>query len=268
MDKDIKNLFPITQAAKACGISRSTLLRLEERGLLAPAYIAPASGRRYYDNHNISRILQIQQFQSMGFDAEETIAYFTQEGDARAHLAILEKKLNMLKRSVEEMQLRAMEVPNMSVRILQIPEVTCMVGKYTGLTAQDKYDAMYNFYHECVKSGHVLSQEGLFVINERTDYLEGQITSTPYPFQVCVPILPEGAPADAVYFPSCMALSVLYYGSYGNLDKVWLKLGQEVKERGFTPIGFPRVVAIVAPYTGREIDPERYCSRFALPIQL
>ncbi len=82
MDNHIKGLFPITQAADACGLSRSTLMRMEEKGLLTPAYIAPKSKRRYYDNHNISRILQIQQFQSMGFDAEETAAYFTQGGEA------------------------------------------------------------------------------------------------------------------------------------------------------------------------------------------
>lgn len=45
----IKGLFPITQAADACGLSRSTLMRMEERGLLTPAYIAPKSKRRYYE---------------------------------------------------------------------------------------------------------------------------------------------------------------------------------------------------------------------------
>ena len=76
MDDKIKGLFSITQAATACGLSRSTLMRMEERGLLTPAYISESNGWRYYDNHNISRILQIQQFQSMGFNAKETSAYF------------------------------------------------------------------------------------------------------------------------------------------------------------------------------------------------
>lgn len=52
-----KEFFQITEAARACGLSRSTLLRMEEKGLLTPAYIAPDSGRRYYDNHNVARIM-------------------------------------------------------------------------------------------------------------------------------------------------------------------------------------------------------------------
>ena len=62
MEKDTKKFFQISEAARACGVSRSTLMRLEEKGLLTPAYIAPESGRRYYDNHNVARILQIEKF--------------------------------------------------------------------------------------------------------------------------------------------------------------------------------------------------------------
>ena len=64
MEKDTRPLFQITVAAHACGLSRSTLLRMEEKGLLAPAYIAPDSGRRYYDNHNVARVLQIEKLKA------------------------------------------------------------------------------------------------------------------------------------------------------------------------------------------------------------
>lgn len=269
MSHNKKQLFAITQAANACGLSRSTLLRMEERGLLAPAYIEPSNGRRYYDNHNIARILQIQTFQSMGFSAAETTSYFAQGGKADELLSILENKLNFLQRSIEEMRLRCMRNPPMSVQMLNLPETVCCVRRHTGMTYQEKYDAMYDFYHECVANGYALAQEPLFIINERTDYLERKLSSAPYPFQVCVPILPEKAPADAVRFPACTALSVLYYGcDYNEWNKVWLRIGKEMDERGLTPAGFPRGIGIVAPYTGREIDPERYCSRAVIPVNL
>lgn len=77
-----KELFQITEAARACGLSRSTLLRMEEKGLLTPAYIAPDSGRRYYDNHNVARIMQIEKFKSMGISNEQIINYFVRGGEA------------------------------------------------------------------------------------------------------------------------------------------------------------------------------------------
>ena len=50
------------------------------------------------------------------------------------------------------------------------------------------------------------------------------------------------------------------------IDEAWLTLGREVKARGLTPAGAPRVLGIVAPYTGREIETRRYCTRLVLPI--
>ena len=52
MVKKQTDLFQITEAANACGISRSTLMRLEEKELIKPVYISEESGRRYYDNYN------------------------------------------------------------------------------------------------------------------------------------------------------------------------------------------------------------------------
>lgn len=236
METDTKSLFQITEAAHACGFSRSTLMRMEEKGLLAPAYVAPESGRRYYDNHNVARVLQIEKFKSMGLGAQEIADYFVRGGEV-------------------------------SVQLTSLHAVTCCMKKCMGRTVEEKYAAMYGFYSECIRKGCVLSDEPMFVVQERNDYLEGYIGEKPYPYWVCVPVRKEQAPEDAVVLPACRVLSVLYYGEYDEgVDEAWLTLGREVKERGLTPAGLPRVLGIVAPYTGREIEARRYCSRIVLPV--
>ena len=264
---DTKKLFQITEAAHACGISRSTLLRMEEKGLLTPAYTAPDSGRRYYDNHNVARVLQIEKFKAMGLGAEEIAAYFVHGGEAAELLAVLETRLHRLQRSVEEMRLRAAETAAVSVQMMTLPAVTCCTRRCEGHTIAEKYNAMYDFYGQCVRQGCRLSHEPIFTISERTDYLEGRIGDTPYPFHVCVPVRPENAPKEAVTLPECRALSVLYYGDYSGVDEAFLALGREVRERGLKPAGFVRVLGIVAPYSGREIETQRYCSRLVLPVE-
>lgn len=266
MNDNTENLFSISQAAKACNISRSTLIRLENRGLLTPAYTSPKSGRRYYDNNNITRVLEIQKFQAMGFNTEETIPYFSENGNAKELLSILEKKLSVLQDSISEMRLRAHDVPAMEVQMTELPETVCCVRRCTGLSVKDKYDAMYDFFHECVKNGYVLSCQPLFVIRDYTDYLEGITPSTPYDFQVCVPVLPEYAPENAVRFNVCNALSLLYYGNYSKVEEAFIRLGSEVRKRGLTPAGSVRIIGRVAPYTGREIAPDMYCSQLVLPV--
>ena len=260
-------LFQITEAARACGLSRSTLMRMEERGLLTPAYTAPDSGRRYYDNHNVARIMQIEKFKAMGLGCEQIIEYFVRGGEAADMLAEMENRLNALKCSVEELRLRASKSPGISVQIITLPSVTCCMRRYSGHTIEEKYNAMYEVYGECIKKGYVLSDEPLFEISNRQDYLDGYIGSVPYPIDVCVPLRADTAPSDAVTLPEYRALSVLYSGDYNGIDEAWLTLGREAKCRGLKPVASPRVLGIVAPYTGREIEARRYCSRLVLPIE-
>ena len=211
MEKDTRPLFQITEAAHACGLSRSTLLRMEEKGLLAPAYIAPESGRRYYDNHNVARIMQIEKLKAMGLGTEEIDGYFASGGEVTELLAMLEERLRELSRGVEELRLRAGGSGGLSIQLMTLPAVTCCTRRCEGHTIAEKYNAMYDFYGQCVRRGYRPSDEPMFTISERRDYLDGYIGDAPYPYQVCVPVRTESAPAEAVTLPECRAQIKLYF---------------------------------------------------------
>lgn len=260
------DLYPITEAAHACGLSRSTLLRLESRGLLTPAYTSPDSGRRYYDNYNIARILQIEMLHSMGLSTQDIIAYFATGGDASGQLRIMEMRLHELQRSVEALRIRAEPSGQPCVQIVTLPAVTCCTRRLTAVDTAEAGAAMHKFYGECVRRGCVIAQEPLFCVLERTDYLNSTPDTGPQTFTLCVPIRPDKAPKDAVFFPACTALSVLYYGGQHERAAAWLTLGREAKERGVKIAGHPRAIDIVSSYTGQEIKQQRYCTRLALPI--
>lgn len=266
MKKTEKNLFQITEVAKACGVSRSTLMRMEEKGLLKPTYVSPDSGRRYYDNFAVAHILQVGKLRSMGLTNDEIIKYYSEGGKISDILPSLEARLSNLQRGVEEFRLRSSEGGGEIVSEMILPEVYCMVKRCTGLTIQDKYNEMFAFYGECVKNGYELSDEPLFAIQERTDFMEGRIGTEPYAFSVCVPVK-DRTIKGVERLAACRVLSVLYYGDYGHSDENWLKLGKELRARNLKPAGYPRSLGIVAPYTGKEMDASRYCSRLVIPIE-
>ena len=265
MEKKKKDLFQITEAARACGVSRSTLMRMEESGLLEPAYIAKDSGRRYYDNFSVAHVLQVQKFKAMGLSKEEIISYYRSGGQVAEILSSLESRLFELQRGVEELRLRLTPAESISVSEMTLPKTVCCMRREVGRTVRDKYNAMFDFYSECVRKGYRFSDEPIFSISERSDYLEGYIGEENFPFYVCIP-LKEETP-DSVTLPACKALSVLYYGDYDGVDEAWLTLGRELKSRGQKPIAPPRVLGIVAPYTGKEIATKRYCHRLVVPVE-
>ncbi len=53
-----QRLFTIRELARACGVSRTTIIRIEECGFLTPCYVNPETGYRYYNAYNASQVGQ------------------------------------------------------------------------------------------------------------------------------------------------------------------------------------------------------------------
>jgi len=264
----LKNLFTISQAAKCCSVSRATILRLEEKGLLTPVLIDQKTGYRYYDNHNITKILQIKRFLHMDMSYDDIALYYNSDGTSAEILKKTEERLFAMKRIYEEMKLRIDKKEHLSFEMVHLPEYVCYTREYTGTTTDDRYRDMYNLFHEVVEKGYKpLPSEPLFVINKRTDFIEDKFLDVGCNFVCCIPLEPDSAPKEATVYPSCTAFSCLYYGNYNHVPRVYNEFGRKIRELGIKPISYPRTLGIVAPYTGRKIQAENYVSRLAVPVE-
>ena len=86
-------LFTIGAVAKSFGVNENTIRRMEASGLLTPALIK-ASGYRYYDYRNISRIKMILTLRSLGLIYEDMRDFFKNPDDfTLVQDKLLEKKL-------------------------------------------------------------------------------------------------------------------------------------------------------------------------------
>lgn len=263
---DTKNLYQISEVAHACNVSRSTILRMEEKGLLYPFYVSKESGRRYYDNYDIAKINHVEHFKEMGMTTEEIRMYYTSSDGEHEVLAHLEEKLYLLQRSVEEMRLRVNRTEDMQVQLIDMPTEYCCVHHSEGRTALDVKKTVDAFCKLCIKRGVVIARRPMFAVLESDVYITRNFGEDLFPFQVCIPVVPEKAPDDVVVFPACKALSVIYYGDYCRSNEAWERLVQELKARDLTPQGWPRSIGLVADYSGRELKRERWCTRIAVPV--
>lgn len=260
----LKNLFSVSQVTKSCSVSRATLLRLEKRGLIVPVFIDPESGYRYFDNHNITRILQIRHLLTIGLSYDEIHEYFDTNGTSEKLLVTLEQRMYATRRMYEEMSLRIAKKESLTFETVSLPKYVCYSREYPGGKAQEKYTAMYALYHEAIENGlRPLSSEPLFTINKSWG-LFGEKEDT---FICCIPLEPDSAPAGALVLENCRAFSCLYYGSYDSIPDVMKLFSEKVNELGLKPTGYPRVLGIVAPYTAREFKAENYVSRIVIPIE-
>ena len=263
----LKDLFTIGQVAKCCDISPTTIRRLEARGLLTPAYSNEVSGYRYYDNYSISKIMQMKMFQEMGLDYDDIAEYYNSGGNSLLLVEKLERQMSILRRGLEEMKLRLENKNHMTWEIINLPDYICYAKEYTGVSIADKYRDMYNMCHEAYKKGYkMLPTEPLFIINKRDDFLHGEFSDKEINYICCLPVKPECESEETTTIKGGKALSVLHYGEYGTFSEVYMFLGKMIRELGLKPVDYPRTLGLVAPYTGREIAPDKYVTRLTLPV--
>lgn len=266
-ETDKSQLFTMGQVTKATGLSRSTVMRMENRGLLKPAYISPASGHRYYDVYNVMNILSVQRLLEMGFTYEEVRQYFSAGADATQLFAIVERRLRMFQHTYEEMKLRATTDKHMSVQLCQMPEMWYYVERARGHSIQDKYNMAYAAYHHCMEKGYRPSDGPPMSLNYRTDYLDGYIDTHPYDFDVCIAVHPGQKGPEVVVFPACSALVLYYCGDFSELDEAYLLMGREVRDRGLESAGFIRGDTVAGPPLGRDVGLDKYRCRLILPVK-
>ena len=263
-----ENLFTISQVAKSCSISRTSIMRLEKRGLLVPSYIDKKSGYRYYDNHNVSLIMQIRNFLEMGVDYDDIALYIHSNGTSIQILEKLQSRLDMLKRAYEEIEIRISDKEEFSFEFVDLPEVVCYCQDFSDTAPGSRYAGMYSTYHDVVEKGYkLLCSEPLFVINKQNESLDENIDRNKAVYTCCVPLNPENPPEDSVVIPACHAFSCLWSGNYTRRAAAYTGLYNEIKRLGLKPAGYSRALGLVAPYTGRDISPENFVTRLAVPIE-
>ena len=264
----LKDFFTISEVSKVCNVSRSTIMRLEERGLLTPAHIDEQSGYRYYDNHNINKILQIKAFQEMGLQYDDILEYYTSGGGSRNFLRKLEHKLSAIKHTVEELRLWYDNTKHLSFEFIDLPDCVCYARSFTGTGFSDQYKDMYNLCHEAFKKGYrMIPTELMFIIHPYDEYFSEIPDGEKEHYTCCIPVEPDCASEETTFIPGGKALSILYYGDFSHIrEEVPQLLLDKMKELDLKHKGIIRGMCPVAPYMGKEIKNDNFVSRLVIPL--
>ena len=264
-----KYLFTVSQVCNVCGISRSTALRMESRGLLVPACCDEETGYRYYNNHNINKILQIRAFLEMGLEYDDILEFYSGSGDSSATVRKLKERLALLSRTVAEMELWNDKKKHLSCELIEVPDYVCYAREFTGMSFDDEYRDMYELCTEAFKKGYrMLATEPMFIIQKRDDFFADGTEIGELHYICCIPLEPDCASEETTVIPGGKALSILYYGDYKTIrERAPSVLMEKMKELGLKPAGYLRGLCLVAPYMGEEIDPNKFVSRYIIPVK-
>ena len=109
-------MLTVTQLARECGLSRTTILYYEREGLLAPAHRSE-NGYRWYGEKEMQRLKTISSYRSYGLPISSIRTLLAQKGKSQAE--ILKDHFNELEREIKNLRAQQKAI----VVLLQEPQL-------------------------------------------------------------------------------------------------------------------------------------------------
>lgn len=265
---DNRRLFSISEMAHACGVSRTTLIRMEKDGFMKPYLIDPDSGYRYYDLQNVTAVGQYQRLQETGLSRKEIADLYYERVDSRKFLEEQRQKLSRLQSFLDEYELRHDHSKSFSFSFVTLPAVTCYCTDITARFPEEMATLSYLAHERCVAEGYqVIGSKPLFGIPEE-QFPRMAYDGTELHSLICIPVVPGSGPEHKLrFFPASEAFTILGFGHFSIVSDLWDRLWAEFDEQGLEASGPARFISLVGPYAGAHYKPEDFCYECVVPIK-
>ena len=265
-------LFKISQIAKSCSVSRATILRLEEDGLITPAYKDPESGYRYYSLDDILTIREILLLRSFGFSTQQILEFQKNPHDYSPLITSLEERIDTINEVLESLRTKATRTSSMKVTRVSTPvqfyyeKSRVMIG-----TNANVRDLIRETREEAVVDGvHLNLSKPVLIHTDRTDLFHGTYAENiPFLYTVCIPVT-DTQGKHIIAHPPGDVLKILWDDNYDHLIQCMDEINKEMAALKVRPIG---VVGfeIILPDFPLKSDPEeafnnRYLFLIGVPV--
>ncbi len=257
-------LFTVKELSRVCGVSRATLLRMEESGFLKPYRIDPDTGYRYYDAQNITAVGQYQRLQAIGLSRREITDLYYERVDWKAFLKTQREKLALMQTALDEFELRHDSTKNHTFSYVSLPAVTYYCTFVSAPSLEALATVAYVAYGKCVRAGYrIIGAEPLAVMYDNRDSCLNPLSGITLGF----PVIPGPEPDPNLRsLPATEAFSLLGFGT-PDATEHWRLLFGEIEARGLEPSGLPRLNSLVAPYSGLHYRTDEFCHQCLIPIK-
>lgn len=265
--RDNRKLFSSAEVCNTCGISKTSLFRLEECGFLKPYHVNPDTGYRYYDLQNITAVGQFQRMQKIGLSKKEITDVYYNRVDCAEFLKAQRMKLSRMQRFLDEYECQLTHSSNDSGSFVSLAAVTCYCTKITAFSLEEAAKLDYLAHEKCVEDGYkLLGSEPLFgIMEDRNALANCRISGAEY--TLCIPVFPDTDKTEYIHhFPETHGFSVVGFGDFSVIAKLEKHFWEEVDRRNLSPSEPARFIMHVGSYAGTHYKPDDYCYEYVLPI--
>ncbi len=265
----MKKLFSASEIANACGVSRMTIRRLCDKGLLTTANSAEAGEVKLFDYTQIIRLERILQLERCGVTQKEMMEYLNHPGNYIALVKNIKEKYYALEQLIMELELYSNAREHISINEEMIPPLTL----YTKTkTINSSYDDVVEFLADAmadaVKEKKKLKlTSSLYLYSEVSERILESHHDMLYEYTAGVLVDDEETGDNIMKVESGKALSMLWYGKFPK-ERSYLKaMRDEMKRRNYEPRGDIFCAFICDSGLEYVLSEEQSLVKFLLPIK-
>lgn len=265
-------VYTVSQLAGACGTSRSTILRLQEEGLLLPTAYDASGSKRMYSFLDLMKLRQILMLHSYGFTHATIREYFEDNGNYTKLIALLAARQSDIFYFLKEMELRMEEGEALEVEYVFSPSITCHRRSRIHLFPYyDTHKALFTEHmNDIVTKKYAISAtRPLFMTTEWSDLAAGASIDGEREYIGFIPLeqKPDNNDPAVVTIPRQRVLSVLIRGPHVDMNRIINLLKNEIEQHRLEVTGPLYLISMVGPHLGLDIPEERYLARIMLPVK-
>ena len=272
MDKD--ELFSIGETARMFGLSVGTLRHYEAIGLVAPEYVDPDTGYRYYSVRQFEPLNTVRYLRMLDMPLSE-IGGFLKNRDVGS----IEQKLLHQKAEIEKKQ-RELEIIGRridkrlsmladarSAPLDRIEEKTLPPCRILRIERPLELDDALNMELPIRRLDGSRRDTAVFLGKVGVGISRENLLDGKYDKYDCVfIILDEDEAGDGVQeLPEARCVTLRYCGSHREAAAQYEKLAAYMRRHGLSPAGFSREVTMID--YGMTSDPEQFVTQISIPVE-
>lgn len=259
-------MMPIGKFARATRLSVKALRNYDRLGLLAPAYVDPGSGYRYYRLDQMRRADAIRMLRIADVPLSEIAEVLDGSDPERVLSSHLEALTNQ--RDEQERKLRYLEQLITRKELTMTHEVVVkMVDKQ--LVSSHRTPSTYQEVFTAIPTGFGLVFERL----QQADAEPGGIPFTIFhqapdadtlgDVEMCIPVTNPGKAVATIEIPGGPVAAVIHKGPYDEMGPAYEALAQWISEHGHEAVGPTREIYFNSP---ADVPPTELITELQWPI--
>jgi DNA-binding transcriptional MerR regulator/effector-binding domain-containing protein len=267
-------VFTIGEFSRITGLSIKTLRHYHEKGLMAPSYVDPQTGYRYYDGADAEIARVVIAFREMEFSLSEIKEILENHDDDGEILDCLERRKQELEEEIRQRKRiadslrqiinREIEGKNaMQTSSFSVQEKIIEPQLIAGVRFKGKYGDCGKGFAKVAKAfGRHLCGKAMCL------YYDSEYRENDADIEACIPVRQaknvEGVSVHEL--PGGKCVSLLHQGPYEELGRSYAKITEYIKQKGYQ-VSLPcREVYLKGPGMIFRGSPKKYLTEIQMLI--